>query len=182
MASCTSCGATAFWRKWNRRAPQVAGADWVLVPREPTEEMLLAGAGPRLGGKVHFMSNEWHDLMRQSWSAMLEAAPSVSATEGGELKAEMTRSLPGGSMDDSTFSQIEDALDAIDAPMTEGGKWLSLVERIKALRPAGDEREREAFEIVRQVASMEGRTDAQTYWFGKARDLIASINAENPNG
>jgi hypothetical protein len=38
----------------------------------------------------------------------------------------------------------------------------------------------EAIEIVRQVASMEGRTDAQTYWFGKARDLIARQGAAPP--
>lgn len=34
-----------------------------------------------------------------------------------------------------------------------------------------------AFEIARQVGSMEGRTDAQTYWFGKARDLMNDADA-----
>jgi hypothetical protein len=43
----------------------------------------------------------------------------------------------------------------------------------------GDEGRRiaRAFEIVRQVGSMEGRTDAQTYWFGKARDLMNDHDA-----
>jgi hypothetical protein len=39
---------------------------------------------------------------------------------------------------------------------------------------------REAVEILRQVGSMEGRTDAQTYWFAKARDLVAAIRASEP--
>jgi Lar family restriction alleviation protein len=34
-----------------------------------------------------------------------------------------------------------------------------------------------AVEIIRQIASMEGRTDAQTYWFGKARDFMAALAA-----
>jgi hypothetical protein len=41
----------------------------------------------------------------------------------------------GGTLDDSTFSQIEDALDAIDAPMKNGDRYMTLVERIKAMRP-----------------------------------------------
>lgn len=44
--------------------------------------------------------------------------------------------------------------------------------------PAADEVEDvDAWEIVRQIASMEGRTDAQTYWFGKARDLMKRKHA-----
>lgn len=51
------------------------------------------------------------------------------------LTADFTRGLPGGTLDDSTYSQIEDALDAIDAPATDStGRYMTLVERIKALR------------------------------------------------
>lgn len=50
-----------------------------------------------------------------------------------ELTAEFTKALPGGKLDDSTFSQIEDALDSIDAPMVDGERYLTLIERIAAL-------------------------------------------------
>ncbi|MGY4333222.1 hypothetical protein ACVWWG_007639 [Bradyrhizobium sp. LB7.2] len=51
-----------------------------------------------------------------------------------ELTATCTKLLPGGIIDDSTYSQIEDALDAIDAPMTgDGGRYLTIAERIAAL-------------------------------------------------
>jgi len=50
-----------------------------------------------------------------------------------DLKMTCARLLPGGKMDDSTYEQIEDALDKIEAPMTEGGRWLTLVERILAI-------------------------------------------------
>lgn len=54
-----------------------------------------------------------------------------------ELTATCTKLLPGGGLDDSTYSQIEDALDAIDAPMTgDGGRYLTLVERIAAVARA----------------------------------------------
>lgn len=44
--------------------------------------------------------------------------------------------------------------------------------------PVADEVEDvDAWEIVRQIASMEGRTNAQTYWFGKARDLMKRKHA-----
>jgi len=44
------------------------------------------------------------------------------------------KSLPGGAIDDTTYSQIEDALDEIDAPMTApDGRFFTLVERIKSL-------------------------------------------------
>jgi hypothetical protein len=51
-----------------------------------------------------------------------------------ELKADCLRLLPGGKMDDSTYEQIEDALDKIEAPATgPDGRWLTLAERILAL-------------------------------------------------
>jgi hypothetical protein len=57
-----------------------------------------------------------------------------------ELTADMAKALPGGQMDDSTYSQIEDALDKIEAPMCDAvGRYLTLVERIAALRNAQSE-------------------------------------------
>lgn len=57
---------------------------------------------------------------------------SVQAPEP-ELTADFTRVLPGGVMDDSTFSAVETALDRAEAPSTEGDRWLTLVERVEAL-------------------------------------------------
>ena len=48
---------------------------WRLVPVEPTEEMLRAGAGVWLGGIVYMMDEAWLERMRQTWSPMLSAAP-----------------------------------------------------------------------------------------------------------
>jgi hypothetical protein len=46
----------------------------------------------------------------------------------------MTRALPGGVMDDATYSDIETALDRVEAPCTNGeGRWLTLPERVLAL-------------------------------------------------
>ena len=50
------------------------------------------------------------------------------------LKADFTKALPGGALDDTTFGAVEDALDRADAPMqAENGRWLTLPERIAAL-------------------------------------------------
>jgi hypothetical protein len=49
------------------------------------------------------------------------------------LTAEMTRGLPDGKMDDSTYEQIEVALDRVCAPCKMGTKWLTLAQRIDAL-------------------------------------------------
>jgi hypothetical protein len=67
------------------------------------------------------------------------------------LMADFTKSLPGGALDDSTYEQIEDALDAIDAPMTDGPRYMTLVERIKALRPTLPTREEINAEQIREV-------------------------------
>jgi len=51
-----------------------------------------------------------------------------------ELKADFLKALPSGQLDDSTFEQIEDALDRAEAPMQgDGDRWLTLPERIDAL-------------------------------------------------
>jgi hypothetical protein len=50
-----------------------------------------------------------------------------------DLTADFVRTLPGGALDDATYSDIETALDLVDAPCTGSGRWLTLPERIKAL-------------------------------------------------
>lgn len=63
-----------------------------------------------------------------------EQCRAAPAGSGEVLTADMTKALPGGALDDTTFQQIEDALDRADAPMRdESGKWLTLSERIAAL-------------------------------------------------
>lgn len=48
--------------------------------------------------------------------------------------ADFCRSFPGGTLDDSTYSDIETALDRAEAPYTDAaGKWLTLPERVAAL-------------------------------------------------
>lgn len=62
--------------------------------------------------------------------------PSAKLAEverGIELATDMLRALPGGKMDDSTYEAIEEALDIAGAPCTDGGVWLNLVERVRAL-------------------------------------------------
>jgi hypothetical protein len=67
------------------------------------------------------------------------------------LTADLTRGLPGGKLDDSTYSQIEDALDRIGAPMKSEGRWLTLAERVAALRPTEPAQSRaEVLEFVRE--------------------------------
>ena len=58
------------------------------------------------------------------------AARSTNST----LTADFVRRFPGGSIDDSTFERIEEALDRVDAPcQNTDGRWLTLPERISAL-------------------------------------------------
>lgn len=52
----------------------------------------------------------------------------------GDLTFTMMRALPGGDMDDSTFDQVETALDRCRAPCTAAdGRYLTLPERVLAL-------------------------------------------------
>lgn len=51
-----------------------------------------------------------------------------------DLKPDFLRMLPGHKIDDSTYEQIENALDKIDAPSrAANGDWLTLAERILAI-------------------------------------------------
>jgi len=61
------------------------------------------------------------------------------AVARGDLVATMTRGLPDGRMDDSTFEDVETALDRADAPCMDGDRWLTLPERIAAITTPGGE-------------------------------------------
>lgn len=77
------------------------------------------------------------------------------------LTANFAKALPGGGMDDCAYSQIEDALDSIEAPMTtDQGKWLTLPERIRALSPSSPK---------------QGVTEAPTHRHKKRRSEYALI-------
>lgn len=54
-------------------------------------------------------------------------------TDELRLDETIARSSPGGVVDFSTFEALEEALDKADAPITEGGRFLTLVERINTL-------------------------------------------------
>lgn len=58
-----------------------AGADWVLVPREPTPEMLRAGScvGPPHSIGQNYLEREGAE---QCWRIMLAAAPRHETGEG----------------------------------------------------------------------------------------------------
>lgn len=95
-------------------------------------------------------ANDWTGLKDDDAVSMpvkmrvgdLRALKAVAA-EVPALTADFARALPGGGNDDSTFEQIEDALDKAFAPMREGGKpeqgkWLTLPERIDGLAAQRD--------------------------------------------
>lgn len=69
----------------------------------------------------------------QTYGATQAEADAAWNERRGVLVPTMTRALPDGTMDDSTFEQIETALDHADAPCMEGNRWLTLPERIAAL-------------------------------------------------
>lgn len=84
-----------------------------------------------------------HDVI--AWRPHVKRPASKDAVEacGSDLKADFVRSHPSG-LDDSTYEKIEDALDRADAPITgPDGKFLTLAQRVDALRPqpSGETRE-----------------------------------------
>ena len=54
-------------------------------------------------------------------------------TDELKIDEDIARGLPGGVIDYPTHEAIEEALDRANAPMTEGGRFLTLVERMAAL-------------------------------------------------
>lgn len=67
-------------------------------------------------------------------AATSKAADAILNLAPVGLKADFTKALPGGALDDTTFEAVEEALDRADAPMRgENGRWLKITERIAAL-------------------------------------------------
>lgn len=108
-----------------------------------SEAVAYAPSNP-VNGQMHLPDAKtfFTDAERMEWEndgweikpLYARAAP-IEITEGQELTQTMSRSLPGGQMDESSYSAIEDALDAIQAPMCDGGgQFLNLVQRIAALQ------------------------------------------------
>ena len=105
--------------------------------------------------KAH--ENKHHDLMVRECLAAMRAcdatarahlvtkvsAPIIAfpeklvSEERARIAASLTRtmqqSLPGGRLDDSSYENVERALDEAGAPLRQGERWLSLHERITAL-------------------------------------------------
>jgi hypothetical protein len=76
-------------------------------------------------------------LRRPQTHAALKALAQAIVDEGcaaEELRADFTKALPGGAIDDSTFEAVEEALDRAEAPARgEDGHWLTLPERVASL-------------------------------------------------
>lgn len=94
----------------------------------------LRGAVVRLEAR-RASGSDWVEIYPSQLEWVAKAGHQVRAVEiGPELTSDFTKSLPGGAIDDTTFSQIEVALDAIEAPITDAdGRYLTLVERIQAV-------------------------------------------------
>lgn len=89
------------------------------------------------------------NMIREAWITLDVTAHRLAAlatreeapSEAGELKADFSRSHTSG-MDDCTYEQIEFALDRADAPISgPDGKFLTLAQRVEALRSQPQARE-----------------------------------------
>ena len=146
-------------------------AQYDFSPASVDEVRALAAPTP-MGGDREHSSRCWG---RTSFSdevlhCYCQTAPTPMGGDD-ELKPDFLRSLPGGSLDDSTFQAIEDALDRADAPCRadgDKGRWLTLTERIAALAaptPMGGEVEalREALRKVDALARSGAAMSAADY-------------------
>lgn len=104
---------------------------WVMVPEDPDETMLHTAFAFTAVDEV---------TLRRAYMVMVDARPNngpaaegATLGEGRELRPDFANALPGGALDLSTFQEIENALDAADAPMQVEGKWLTLPQRIAAM-------------------------------------------------
>ena len=61
----------AAWEAWQAATAQCVPEGWVAVPKEPTEDMEIAGALAHQRSACHDFIGPIND----AWSAMLEAAP-----------------------------------------------------------------------------------------------------------
>jgi hypothetical protein len=95
---------------------------------DPTAAAMPALPEPSPETYPFYGANQMHAYAREY--ALMER----EAAQGEGLRADFARALPSG-MDDSTYQQIEDALDRAEAPTQDGGRWLTLAERVAALAP-----------------------------------------------
>jgi hypothetical protein len=138
--------------------PEITDNEMVLVPREALEPFLRFIDGAKFLPDAAILTNGSplaRNQLRASDFRRLAAAVAEVPLGGGNsssrtspagdgslpvpsavaaLTCDFQRGLPGGALDDSDYEAIESALDAIDAPMTDRGRWLSLVERVRAVR------------------------------------------------
>lgn len=116
-----------------------------------------------------------HELSESSFSGWLSSRPAASAEPVAcELTADFTKKLPGGVLDDSTFEQIETALDQADAPCREGSRWLTLPERIAALGQA-----RRRFEQMSEQRNIDKAEIALVWALDKASTSLEVREAVN---
>ena len=106
-----------------------------ICGRQPIRNGRGSTGGVRCASSGLFDDQPSH--LVQTYGATQADADAAWNERRGVLVATMTRALPDGKMDDSTFEQIETALDHADAPCMEDNRWLTLPERIAALaRPS----------------------------------------------
>lgn len=111
-----------------------AAADLAPCPicgREPVRNGRGTTGGVRCASTGLFDARPSH--LVQTYGATQEEADAAWNERRGVLVPTMSRGLPDGTLDESTFWQIETALDQADAPCMEGNRWLTLPERIIAL-------------------------------------------------
>lgn len=80
----------------------------------------------------------------------------LKVNEMEELKADFTKALPGGALDDATYEAIETALDKAEATIHAGGRWLTLPDRVAALAAAREEAEQDAHELTKALTGLVG--------------------------
>lgn len=80
-----------------------------------------------------------------------------------ELDLNIARGFPDGTLDQSTFDAIETALDKADAPCRDGGRWLTLPERIASLHAQLDARTEERDTLRAQFDEIESRAEDRRF-------------------
>lgn len=130
------------WREfsaWVRDMPTSAGMEhWVCVGYGNTHAEHLTTNVFKTRGHAEYEVAEWNHLFGRCDKPDIlafdtDGPPDVPVES---LAADCTRSLPGR-LDDTTYQQIENALDLAAAPMrSASGEWLTLAERVAAIKPA----------------------------------------------
>lgn len=116
-------------------------SEWIDVVLLALDGAWRSGASPEaivaalLMKQTRNEARTWPDWRTADPNKAIEHDRSGEAPAAvGELKADFTRSHPSG-MDDCTYEQIENALDRADAPINgPDRKFLTLAQRVDALR------------------------------------------------